>query len=113
MFANCRRVQVALVCGLCSIFSATPSSAASTSDTRLLAQPAISGANLAFIYGGDLWICGRDGTNVRRLTADAGTVSNPVFSPDGSLIAFSAQYDGNTDVFVVPASGGTPTRLTW
>jgi tricorn protease len=82
-------------------------------DTRLLTQPAVSAKSVAFIYAGDLWTCARDGTNVRRVTSDAGQVSNPVFSPDGSLIAFSAQYDGNVDVFVVSASGGMPTRLTW
>ncbi len=50
---------------------------------------------------------------MRRLTADEGVQSNPAFSPDGSLIAFTAQYDGNLDVYVVPVSGGVPTRLTW
>ncbi|MGD0783610.1 MAG: peptidase S41, partial [Candidatus Aminicenantales bacterium] len=54
-----------------------------------------------------------DGRNVRRLTSDLGVAANPAFSPDGSLIAFSAQYDGNTDVYVVPTVGGVPKRLTW
>jgi tricorn protease len=87
--------------------------AADVNDTRLLTQPAVSARRIAFVYAGDLWTCDRSGGNVRRVTADAGQVSNPVFSPDGSLIAFSAQYDGNTDVFVVPAEGGVPTRLTF
>jgi tricorn protease len=82
-------------------------------DTRLLSQPAISDRNIAFIYAGDLWVADLDGKNVRRLTADEGAESNPAFSPDGSVIAFSAQYDGNTDVYVVPTAGGVPTRLTW
>jgi tricorn protease len=82
-------------------------------DTRLMTQPALSERQVAFIYAGDLWICDVDGRNVRRLTSDQGVESNPVFSPDGSLIAFSAQYDGNTDVFVIAADGGVPTRLTW
>jgi tricorn protease len=47
------------------------------------------------------------------LTTDDGLESNPVFSPDGKTIAFSAQYDGNTDVYTVPVSGGAPLRLTW
>ena len=82
-------------------------------DTRLLAQPAISRTHIAFVYAGDLWIANIDGTEVRRLTSDEGIESNPAFSPDGKLIAFSAQYDGNTDVYVVPVEGGVPKRLTW
>jgi tricorn protease len=82
-------------------------------DTRLLSQPAISKTNIAFVYAGDLWIADIDGKSVRRLTTDEGVESNPVFSPDGTLIAFSAQYEGNTDVYVMPSAGGVPTRLTW
>lgn len=82
-------------------------------DTKLLSQPAISDNHIAFVYAGDLWIAGNDGSNVRRLTSDDGIESNPVFSPDGKLIAFSAQYDGNTDVFIVSSEGGVPKRLTW
>ena len=86
---------------------------ADINNTRLIAQPAISKTHIAFIYAGDLWAADLDGKNVRRLTADEGVQSNPAFSPDGSLIAFTAQYDGNLDVYVVPVSGGVPTRLTW
>src|SRR5580765_7432728 len=71
-------------------------------DTRLLAQPAISKTHIAFIYAGDLWVADLDGKNVKRLTADEGAELNPAFSPDGSLIAFTGQYDGNLDVYVVP-----------
>src|SRR4030095_15386100 len=82
-------------------------------DTRLLSQPAISKDHVAFIYAGDLWVAGLDGKNVKRLTADDGQQVSPAFSPDGSLIPFTAQYDGNPDVYIVPVSGGVPTRLTW
>ena len=82
-------------------------------DTRLLSQPAISKDHVAFIYAGDLWVADLDGKNVKRLTADEGQQGNPRFSPDGSLIAFTAQYDGNPDVYVVPVAGGVPLRLTW
>ena len=82
-------------------------------DTKLLSQPAISKNHVAFVYSGDLWIANIDGKNVRRLTSDDGIESNPVFSPNGRLIAFNAQYDGNIDVYVVPVEGGVPKRLTW
>jgi tricorn protease len=86
-------------------------------DTRLVTNPAISATHVAFIYGGDLFVAevgsGTVVTEVRRLTTDDGVESNPAFSPDGRTIAFSAQYDGNMDVFTVPVSGGAPTRLTW
>ena len=81
--------------------------------TRLLSQPAISDSHMAFIYAEDLWVANKDGSNPKRLTIDEGIESNPIFSPDGTQIAFNAQYDGNTDVFIVPVSGGIPKRLTW
>jgi tricorn protease len=85
-------------------------------DTRLLTQPAVSATHLAFIYAGDLFVAdfaASEVGNVRRLTTDDGVESNPAFSPDGKTIAFSAQYDGNVDVYTVPVAGGAPTRLTW
>lgn len=82
-------------------------------DTRLLSQPAISAKHIAFIYAEDLWIANKDGSNPIRLTIDEGVESNPVFSPDGTIIAFSAQYDGNTDVYTISVNGGIPKRLTW
>src|ERR1035437_4683525 len=81
-------------------------------DTRMLAQPAISADHIAFIYAEDLWVANIDGSQPRRLTVDEGIESDPFFSPDGKLIAFSAQYDGNTDVFIVPVEGGVPKKLT-
>ncbi|MBC7746178.1 MAG: PD40 domain-containing protein [Flavobacterium sp.] len=84
-----------------------------TKDTRMLAQPSISKDHVAFIYAEDLWIANLDGSQPRRLTVDEGIESSPMFSPDGKLICFSAQYDGNVDVFTVPVEGGIPKRLTW
>ncbi len=81
-------------------------------DTRLLTMPAVSAKNIAFVYAEDLWVADSDGNNPRRLTSDLGLESNPVFAPGGQTIAFSAQYDGNTDVYTIPTAGGTPTRLT-
>jgi tricorn protease len=82
-------------------------------DTRMLSQPTISAAQIAFIYAEDLWVANKDGSNPRRLTVDEGVESNPIFSPDGKTIAFNAEYDGNIDVFIIPAEGGIPIRLTW
>ncbi len=82
-------------------------------DTRLLTQPAVSGQHVAFVYADNLWVADLDGKNVRRLTSDLDGVSNPVFSPDGSVIAFSAQYEGNVDVYVVSVAGGPSRRLSW
>ena len=87
--------------------------APNTSDTRLLSEPALSEESIAFIYAGDLWLADHAGKNVRRLTADIGEKSSPFFSPDGKSIAYSANIDGNTDVYVLPTGGGIPRRLTW
>ncbi len=82
-------------------------------NTRFMHQPAISQDKIAFIYANDLWVANRDGSNPVRLTIDEGVESNPHFSPDSKTIAFSAQYDGNTDVFTIPVTGGIPKRLTY
>jgi tricorn protease len=84
-----------------------------THDTRMLSQPAVSADHIAFIYAGDLWVAGPDGSQPRRLTVSQGVESNPVFSPDGRTIAFTGQYDGNSDVYTIPVEGGIPKRLTW
>ena len=81
--------------------------------TLMLSAPAVSETHIAFTYAGDLWIANHDGTDVLRLTTHEGLETNPRFSPNGRLLAFSGQYDGNTDVYVVPVEGGVPRRLTW
>jgi tricorn protease len=81
--------------------------------TRLLTLPAVGKDQISFVYSGDLWVADQEGKNVRRLTTREVVVSRPAFSPDGQWIAFSANYDGNVDVYLVPATGGTATRLTW
>src|SRR6056297_3071811 len=81
--------------------------------TYLLRQPTVSEAHLVFVYAGDLWRADRDGSNPLRLTSSPSEENNPFFSPDGSMVAFSASYEGNTDVYVVSVEGGTPSRLTW
>jgi tricorn protease len=92
---------------------AASAEAQNTTDTRLLSQPAVTANRVAFAYAGDLWSARLDGADVRRLTTADGDESNPSFSPDGSLIAFTGSYDGNPDVYVIPALGGEPRRLTY
>src|SRR5687767_10165841 len=82
-------------------------------DTLLLVEPDISERNLAFVYDGDIWIAAADGSAARRLTTAEGPETRPQFSRDGSSLAFSANYDGNVDVYLVPVTGGAPNRLTW
>src|SRR6516164_5240659 len=84
----------------------------SSNPYALLRKPTVSKTQIAFSYGGDLWIVDRNGGDARRLTSDVGIETSPVFSPDGSLIAFTGEYDGNEDVYVIPAAGGVPKRLT-
>src|SRR6202012_318137 len=81
--------------------------------TRLLRQPAVSKDHLAFVYGGDIWVSDRDGAHAIQLTSNPAAEFAPHFSPDGRWIAFSANYDNNTDVYVIPVEGGQPRRLTW
>src|SRR5215475_6796881 len=86
---------------------------ASAQEKALLAQqPTLSKTSIVFEYGGYLWSVPREGGEARQLTT-GGHESSPVFSPDGTQIAFTGQYDGNTDVFVISADGGEPRRLTW
>src|SRR5262249_19949902 len=87
--------------------------AVDSQDTLLLADPDISRTHIAFIYDGDVWIANRDGSASHRLTTAEGIEAHPRFSPDGASIAFSANYDGNVDVYIVPVAGGAPKRLTW
>ncbi len=86
---------------------------AAGSTPLLLRRPALSRTQLVFNYVGDLWIVGRDGGDARRLTSAVGNETDPSFSPDGTLVAFTGEYDGNQDAYVVPAAGGTPRRLTF
>ena len=71
----------------------------------LLQHPTLSATQIAFAYAGELWIVPREGGVATRLTSGAGTVSRPVFSPDGNDIAFTGEYNGNADVYIIPAQG--------
>ncbi len=81
-------------------------------------NPALCGDRLVFVSEGDLWVAtlpaaGNDAVAAHRLTNGAGLETNPVISPDGTRVAFAGDYEGNRDVYVMPISGGVPTRLTF
>ena len=106
-------ISVSVPCiALFAAFTTLPTTALAQG-TRLLRHPAISRELIAFEYGGDLWTVSRNGGPARRLTATPEMETDPQFSPDGSLIAFSRVSGGNSDVNVVSAMGGEPKRLTF
>ncbi len=81
--------------------------------TRLLRQPTLSATQVAFEYGGDLWVVSRQGGEAVRLTSTPAIEMDPHFSPDGRWIAFTSDRTGSPQVWVVASTGGEPRRLTW
>ena len=96
-----------------AIPTADAPASAQDAGTRFLRQPDVSAEHIVFSHANDLWRVGRDGGDAVRLTSSEGAETDASFSPDGRWIAFSGQYDGNTDVYVIPAAGGEPARVTW
>ncbi len=90
-----------------------PVAAAEEEGTRLLRHPDVCGDQIVFVYAGDLWIAGDQGGFARRLTSHEGLELFPKFSPDCRSIAFSGEYGGNRQVFVIGSDGGTPRQITW
>ena len=82
-------------------------------EARLLRFPSVGGDRIAFTYAGDLYTVPVNGGTATRLTSDEGFEIFSRFSPDGRTIAFTAQYDGNTEVYTIPAEGGVPRRITY
>ncbi len=93
-------------------FAATGSSQ-EMPEGRMMRFPDICKDKIVFMYGGDLWLASSSGGEARRITSDAGRELFPKFSPDGKWIAFTGQYDGNFNVYVMPAEGGQPRQLTF
>jgi len=88
-------------------------SAQETQEGRLLRFPDIYKDKIAFMYGGDLWLASSSGGVARRITSHPGRELFPKFSPDGKWLAFTGQYDGNFNVYVMPSEGGQPKQLTF
>ena len=82
-------------------------------DTKLLRFPDLHGDQVVFTYAGDLWIASDEGGTARRLTTHPGLELFAKFSPDGQWVAFTGQYDGDEQVYVIPTAGGMPQQLTF
>lgn len=82
-------------------------------EARLLRFPATNGSEIAFSYGGDLYTVPANGGEARRITSHVGYEMFARYSPDGKSIAFTGEYDGNREVYLIPSSGGSPVRLTY
>lgn len=104
----CKHLSVLARVGLL-LFAALPAYA----QTKLLRFPDIKSDRVVFTYGGDLWTASSSGGNATRLTSHPGIEVFGKFSPDGKWIAFTGQYDGDEQVFVIPTTGGEPRQLTF
>ncbi len=98
---------------ICAIMFFTASAFSQQEEARLMRFPAIYGDQVVFSYAGDLFTVDKSGGLARQLTSAEGVEIFPRFSPDGQTIAFTGQYDGNTEVFIIPAEGGVPERITY
>jgi len=112
--ASAMRRTPLLLCAivLCALSADPRASAQDSAPPLLLQSPTLSRTQVAFAYGGDIWIVDRAGGDARRLVTGAGLNSGPIFSPDGTRVAYTGDYDGNQDVYVVASAGGEPRRLT-
>jgi tricorn protease len=96
------------ICGMLAVLTGH----AQQIDAGLFRYPDVSQQHIVFTYANDVWIVPKAGGAATRLSSPAGVETFPKFSPDGSAIAFSGNYDGNTDVYTMPINGGVPFRLT-
>ncbi len=103
----------AFVVGVCVLGCACLATAQEMQEGRLLRFPDIYKDKIAFMYGGDLWLASSSGGTARRITSHPGRELFPKFSPDGKWLAFTGQYDGNFNVYVMPSEGGQPKQLTF
>jgi tricorn protease len=97
----------------CVIGCACLTSAQEAQEGRLLRFPDVYKDKIAFMYGGDLWLASSSGGTARRITSHPGRELFPKFSPDGKWLAFTGQYDGNFNVYVMSSDGGQPKQLTF
>jgi tricorn protease len=93
--------------------SAAPAATTAAAPARLMRHPTLSRTQIAFDFAGEIWVVAREGREARRLVTGQLGNQRPIFSPDGSTLAFTGGYDRNDDVYVVPAAGGEARRLTY
>ncbi len=101
------------IIGLLSIMAIMPKLSMAYEDARMLRYPNINGNQIVFVYAGDIWTVDSNGGDARQLTSHKGLELFPKISPDGKWIAFSAEYSGSRQVFIMPSQGGTPQQLTF
>ncbi|MDD2197878.1 MAG: PDZ domain-containing protein [Bacteroidales bacterium] len=101
------------IIGLLSIMAIMPKLTMAYEDARMLRYPNINGNQIVFVYAGDIWTVDSNGGDARQLTSHKGLELFPKISPDGKWIAFSAEYSGSRQVFIMPSQGGTPQQLTF
>ena len=104
--------RIAIALTVCSL-AVVSGRAEAQIDARMFRYPDVSATHITFVYAGDIWTVPKVGGVATRLSSPRGEEQFPRFSPDGASIAFSANYDGNQDVYVVPTQGGDPVRITW
>lgn len=95
------------------VLAGAPVLLSAAGEARLLRFPATNGKEIVFSYAGDLYKVPAAGGEAQRLTSHVGYEMFPRFSPDSKTIAFTGQYDGNTEVYTMPATGGEPLRVTY
>ncbi|MCA9727354.1 MAG: PD40 domain-containing protein [Candidatus Eisenbacteria bacterium] len=96
-----------------SVPSIVPTIAVGAPSSQFLRRPDVSGDRLVFTSEGDLWLGSLERGTATRITSDEGMEGPAFFSPDGAVLAFTAEYDGGRDVYVMDVAGGAPRRLTW
>lgn len=106
-----KRIFAVAIIIVCIAFLAGPARAAGR--TGYYRFPAVHGTTVVFTSEGDLWSVDIKGGTAVRLTTHSGLETNPAISPDGTTVAFSAQYEGPTEVFTMPLAGGLPVRHTF
>ena len=107
------KVAFLLLASVCVAFAADNGTVSGSIDARMFRYPAVSARDIAFVYAGDIWVVPKGGGTATRLSSPRGEEMFPRFSPDGASIAFTGNYDGNQDIYVVPTGGGLPKRVTY
>src|SRR5947209_5366100 len=108
-----RRVALVTALVLASVCGETSKILAAESAPLLLRHPSLSQTAIAFRYADDIWTVARSGGEAQRLTSSGQVNDGPFYSPDGSQIAYSTRLHGSSTIFVIPAGGGVPRRITW